>query len=446
MRWSTILLAASIYACGSSSESVFDPNKNGDGGGGGDGSTPPVLFGDAGGDARPCVGLECQVKQCANGGSTTLTGKVLDPSGRLGIYNVIVYVPNKPVEPFKQGVACDQCGAVSGSPVVSTLTDAKGEFRLEKVPSVPDLPVVIQIGKWRKQFKISTVNDCTDNPVPNTLTRLPGKKADGDMPQMVITTGSADSLECFLRKLGIDDSEFTGPTGNGKVHYYRGNGTQLAGGSPDAETLWSNPAELAKYDITLLSCEGSERRGNKDAHMQNILDYVNKGGKVFSSHFHYVWFRYGPQPLPTTATYGGVSTQNPYKIDTSFPKGNAFADWLVHNGASATKGSINLSAVRDSVGAYNPAVSTQWIYDDQPASSKYFSFNTPIGKKPEEQCGRAVFTDVHVSGNGSTSGTFPGFCTSNDFNDNEKALLFLFFDLSSCIQDEKEPPKPPPPR
>src|SRR5687767_2922790 len=96
MRWSMILLGAAMYACGSSGDgSVFDPNGNNDGDGGTDGSEPkqPDIFPDAGGDSRPCVGLECQVKQCAGGGSTTLTGKVLDPSGRLGIYNVIVYVP-----------------------------------------------------------------------------------------------------------------------------------------------------------------------------------------------------------------------------------------------------------------------------------------------------------------------------------------------------------------
>jgi len=36
-----------------------------------------------------------------------------------------------------------------------------------------------------------------------------------------------------IRKLGVDQGEFTNPTGTGKVHYFTGNGATLAGGSPE---------------------------------------------------------------------------------------------------------------------------------------------------------------------------------------------------------------------
>jgi hypothetical protein len=62
-----------------------------------------------------------------------------------------------------------------------------------------------------------------------------------------------------------------------------------------------------------------------------------------------------------------------------------------------------------------------------------------------------VFSDVHLSGV-SNDGTFPAECTNPNIDSppghagNEKALEFLFFDLSSCVQDDTKPPPPPPPQ
>jgi hypothetical protein len=76
----------------------------------------------------------------------------------------------------------------------------------------------------------------------------------------------------------------------------------------------------------------------------------------------------------------------------------------------------------------------------------YLSFNTPVSQPPSMQCGRAVFSDVHLSGL-SNDAVFPKECASADpkgaHATNEKALEFLFFDLSSCVQDNSQPPQPP---
>ncbi|MFO0639708.1 MAG: carboxypeptidase regulatory-like domain-containing protein [Polyangiaceae bacterium] len=436
-------------SCGSSEDPTEFPVGTADGGGGGGGGDGGggggFGFQDAASEAsRPCVGLECQQVACAGGGTTTVSGKVLAPEGTVPLYNAIVYVPNSKPEGFKEGVVCEQCGQVTGSPVVTALTNEKGEFVLQNVPVGSDIPLVVQIGKWRRQVTIPKVEKCVDTKVDGGLTRLPRSQAEGDIPRIAITSGSADSLECFLRKLGIADSEFTPPTGTGRVHFYQGNGSRLASGTtPAAQTLWGDSAALKKYDMTVLSCEGDERTGDKQAHYAKMKDYLDSGGKVFASHFHYVWFRYGTAPLPTAATWSPApSTSNPYQIDTDFPKGNAFADWLQNVGATTTRGQIDLSQVRNSIGDSAPAVSRRWIRSDNPKTAKYFSFNAPIGQPVDKQCGRGVFTDVHVSGSGGA--TFPSFCNSSPLSANEKALIFLFFDLSSCVGDDSKPPVPPP--
>jgi len=448
----TALLLATGFVllnCGSSPElSPFPEGEIDSGGGGGGNKDGGGGFGfvDSGGGeaSRPCVGLECQQVACSGGGTTSLSGKVYAPEGTVPLYNAIVYVPNSTPEAFKSGVVCEQCGAVTGSPVTTALTNEKGEFKLQNVPVGDNIPLVIQIGKWRRQITIPQVAKCVDTPIDAGNTRLPRTKAEGDIPLIGFTSGNADSLECFLRKLGIADSEFTPPTGNGRVHFYRGNGSVI-NGAPAAETLWNDATNLKKYDINMLSCEGSERTGDKSAHYAKMKDYLDSGGRVFASHFHYVWFRYGTAPLPTAATWSPApQTNGPYQIDTDFPKGVAFADWLQNVNATTTRGVINLSEVRDSIGDSAPAVSRRWIRSDTPKSAKYFTFNTPIGQPVDKQCGRAVFTDVHVSGQGSSGGNFPNFCNNNPLNANEKALIFLFFDLSSCVGDDTKPPIPPP--
>jgi hypothetical protein len=401
-----------------------------------------------------CVNLECAVPSCPTGGKTTLSGRVFAPEGTIPLYNAIVYIPNSKPDPFNDGATCDQCGKVTGHPITTTLTNEKGEFHLDGVPVGQDIPIVFQIGKWRRQVTAPILSACSDNHIDPALTRMPRSRDEGDIPKIAITSGSADSLECFLRKVGIADSEFGSPGGPGRVDYFTGNGASMSGGSPAAATLWNSTSTLMKYDIAILSCEGGERTGDKAQYYQQMLDYVNAGGRVFASHYHYVWWRYGPAPLPTTADWQNApGTHSPYAVDVDFPKGQAFAEWLVTPavGASTTKGQIDLLAVRDSVGDSNPSVSRRWIHSDDPKAGKYFSFNTPIGVSPDKQCGRAVFTDVHVSVSPAL-GTFPDFCSNPIFgggkalNPNEKALIFLFFDLASCVQDESKPPEPPPAR
>lgn len=415
------------------------------------------------GTAGPCVNLECKQVDCAAMGSptTTVSGTIYDPAGATPLYNVVVYVPNAPTEPFVDGPSCDSCAnALSGSPLVTTLTDTAGNFSLENVPVGQDIPLVIQIGKWRRQITLPSVNQCTDNPLTDTnLTRLPRNKTEGDIPRMAIATGDVDSLECVLRKIGVDDEEFTKPDGPGRIHLYTGmgaSGQDAGNNTPDESELWGADATLAKYDLVLFPCQGNEYYNSRASNAEwptiwgRMENYTAAGGRIFATHYSYVWMHgnggTGPGPWESVATWA-PNGQNPPDqdgiIDQSFPKGIAFAEWLVNVMASPTLGFMPVKVVRRDTSAVG-AQAQQWMSAQNPAGIPlHFTFNTPVTAQPVDQCGRVVFSDFHVS-NASTSGsTFPEECSDSPTTPQEKLVEFMLFDLSSCIIPDDEKPCPP---
>jgi hypothetical protein len=409
---------------------------------------------------------DCKQARCTAGQNTTLRGKVFDPAGRVPLYNVLVYVPNAPLDPIPVGPSCDRCDTpISGKPIASALSDTKGEFVLNNVPVGSDIPVVVQVGKWRREVKIPRIEPCTETVVddPNLL-RLPRNQGEGNIPKIALTTGGADRLECLLRKIGIEDSEFTPEAGTGRVNFFSANGSgglatsafsaALNGGVPftKATTFWEDPEAFKRYDMVILSCEGAQFPNEKsDAARAALVNYANLGGRVFASHWHNIWLQGGPPPWSEVATFGngGNLTDNyPGEVNTTFPKGNALADWLVNVGASMTRGQLLIQEGRRTVTAVNPTYSTPWIKSpmDQQQAVQYFTFNTPAGAMAGMECGRVVFTDIHVSGGarGAISDmagpAFPTGCVTTELSPQEKALEFILFDLSSCVQPDDKPP------
>jgi hypothetical protein len=432
----------------------------------------------------PCRDLECRqttctrgscvAQPCAAGVKTTVSGTVFDPAGKVPLYNVVVYVPNAALDPVPEGASCDRCNAtLSGKPIASAITDEQGHFVLENVPVGADVPLVIQVGKWRREITVpTTVASCVDTPIADTnLTRLPRNQAEGHIPKIALTTGAADALECLLRKIGIQDTEFTPAGGTGRVNLFAGTGgtnrygAALNGGAAiaGAQPWWDAVANLMGYDILLHSCEGTENPTNKSVMArQAFLQYTSAGGRAFLSHWHNYWLEQGPAPLPTVATFDHqADLPSPFTatLDTSFPKGQAMANWLVNVGGSTTPGQLTILAGQHTVDAVNATVSQRWIYSDAVPGSRtqtlrnpsvqYFTFNTPTGAPVEQQCGRVVLSDIHVSNAGTPADTsgpnlpFPSGCQATNLSPQEKALEFMLFDLSSCILPDSGVPQPP---
>ncbi|HEX3777509.1 MAG TPA: hypothetical protein VHV51_23725 [Polyangiaceae bacterium] len=451
-----------------------------------------------------------EVVPCADGGKTTISGTVWDPGKNTPLYNAVVYVPSDNTPPsFTDQVACEKCGAQQIKARAVALSDSNGHFVLDTdVPDTPNVELAVQLGKWFRQMTVK-VNPCQPNTLTDKdLTRLPQSKADGEyshIPKIALSTGHSDALECLLRKIGIDLSEFTTDAGDGRVNMFVGcinDTTQHYGANhfvdgtmfPSTNQLFDTPGELNQYDVVIFSCEGHKCSDTQDSptpiqtapHIAQLVDFANHGGRVYLDHDHYNWLNHiKGDELQDAAEFSSSSTAPPSplptNIDTDFPKGQAFAQWLVNVNASTTLGSLDIFSSKTSVeNIYPPAQS--WIYQTgMYADFFYFTIGTPFtlasdtssssdgtggeggasNTNDTQACGRVVFTDLHVSKSGggcdattTTCGEtddmsdqntpFPLGCTSTGLLPQEKALEFMLFDLTSCVQKETEPPAPPP--
>ncbi|MGO8998709.1 MAG: carboxypeptidase regulatory-like domain-containing protein [Polyangiaceae bacterium] len=473
-------LAALSPACAGGDQTGFQNGEEGGASSGSGGGIGSLLPGGDGGSGSPTT------PSCAGGGSTTISGTVYDPAQKNPLYGVVVYVPGSTPAPLPSGASCDSCDSLyTGGAVAAAVTDTSGKFTITDAPAGANVPLVIQIGKWRKQVTISTVTACADNPQPDKSLSLPANGTEGDIPSIAVSTGGADSLECLLLRMGLDASEYTGGAGGtGHIHVFEGSGVagltapSMSPAASSPASLWDSPSDLMKYDIVLLSCEGAETASMNQA---AIEQYTSAGGRVFASHYHYAWFNTGPFGADNLATWTTgehpITSTNPADlldvdtvIDTQLPdggvflKGQALDKWLGVVGALETSGDLQVAQAMHNADLGAANVSSQsWIHaatdTSTPGATQYFSFDTPVnaplgdGGEPS-YCGRVVYSDLHVGapsglaaqpdyGGIGHGGTVPTGCVVRDLSPQEKALEFMLFDLSSCVVPNDQVPPPP---
>ncbi len=436
------------------------------------------------------------------GQTTTITGHIYDPAGNNPLYKVVAYVPGSDPEPITDGITSGSCSCeslFSGSPVATAITDPTGAFSIADAPDGTDVPLVIQIGKWRNYFTIPKVTRCAVNdldtllPAKLTLPKTQTETKFSNIPTIAISTGNADSLECLLLRVGVAASVYTGDPKSTTAHIHIFGGTGIGGPVPNTDPpgpsssgtggLWDTDADINRYDIALLSCEGSET-GSPNPGV--LADFVNAGGRVFASHYHYAFFfdDQANKPAPefpnvadwTLAYQGAQGASDTYgtnlnaTVETTladaapFPEGAALSTWLGKVGA-LSQGELPIVVGRHDgvVGASN--VSTVWASSAgvTPPSSQYFSFDMPFDAGVDDAgnpsyCGRVVYSDLHVGAGeqdyGCTldpndciySGTTPQGCHQGRLLPDEDAIEFILFDLSSCVTPVSNVPQPPVPK
>jgi hypothetical protein len=114
---------------------------------------------------------------------------------------------------------------------------------------------------------------------------------------------------------------------------------------------------------------------------------------------------------------------------------------------------LGVQAIRHDIDDLDPMLAQAWATDTMPAPSNkagiaHLTFNTPLNPPIDpdnggpQYCGRVVYSDFHVANTEATGTNFPSACQSGPLTDQEKALAFMLFDLSSCVQPDSQPPPP----
>jgi hypothetical protein len=434
---------------------------------------------------------------------TILTGRVITPGrddantgNQVGVPNATVYLlrstnvadlPAIPTGIPADGMSCDRCEDQMLGPVLAgAVTDATGAFTIEEfVPVGVEIVLVVKVGRFRRATTLTLPASaaCQTTALPTTLpdnpARLPRDMMDGlavNIPHVAVTTGSVDAMECVLEKMGLSHAEFANPGGAERVNLYRGGptttgtppgtGARMDDSTPHATALYSDPATLQSYDLVIADCEGADwdqTFTERDASGANVREFVNRGGRMFASHWSYSWLAengtdpYDPMnpiatglgPAATWTSNGMMTSMGTGAISVGRPAASPriqnFADWMVNeNVTMAPAYTFAVIDPRDQNTAIG-ASSEEFVYrqDGNNMSVQQFSFNTPYAAPAEASCGRVAYSAFHVSAGGTmdpfADSIFPMHCMG-DLTNQEKVLLYMLFDLGACIGTEPPPP------
>ncbi len=388
------------------------------------------------------------------------------PNGTLPLSGAVIYVPNGDIPPIAEGAHCETCASwLPARPAAITTSGPDGSFVLHDAPIGVDVPVVVQVGKWRRTLTLPKVERCVNHPVDQALSRLPRNRREGILPRIALTTGACDDLGCLLPKLGIDPEEIGVPSdGDSKsVHVYLGAMDSSRGprGAAPASSLWSSLESLARYDMVLLSCECGERLENKGPSANEAMTrYLETGGRIFTTDFMYTWYRDTPSASLRSAidiAGGGHEGGKPVAIVPGEANGKPLSDWLRATSPTSpqvTEGQIDFESVFDNLRSVDKTRVRVWAQSSRPNAPasgpgpRVVSIDFPMQDAPEKRCGRAVHIDAHVhqaSDDDRVGPDYPRSCAAK-MGPGERALGYFLFHLATCITPPATRPVTPSPR
>ena len=329
LAFGALLLAGACgsNAPGSDSQASHGPDGGTIGSSGDDGGAlfAPTTLGDGGVTAstvpRCIVATQQCVNTCPGGGGTTVTGTVYDPGGEESALQHCRVHPELAAAAITPGATCYSCSASTrATPSPPRLRTPTAAFLIHDVPDGPNIPLVLQVGKWRRQFTLPNVRRaCEDNPQPDgdaqlaerTTRRRHSQYRDLDRgrrlarvpisPHRASTRASTGAAPTAVRAASISSkARAARPTRETRRVTNAAANTVLPG--PRSRTL-----DVRHRHSSVANGLAATRRGQRTAHSRTpapgAIRLRANGGRVFASHFHYAWFDSGPFGQANLATW-----------------------------------------------------------------------------------------------------------------------------------------------
>jgi hypothetical protein len=398
----------------------------------------------------------------------------MDPGLNVGLAGITVYVlrPGQspiviPDEPNDTAPVCDTCASLSSPTLTSVVTGPTGSFSLT-VAGAATYTVIAQIGRWRRiDFQVDVA--CGENKqlsnveiampsseavVSGQATCRAGETQCGDIPKIALVEGEAESLPCWLLKVGISSSEFA-PGAEGTAPRIQLYNSTTGGG----ESYWNGTAAvvppsvnallttLPEYSAEVRACDEVAGAATP-ADVSFVVDYANAGGRLLFNHLpgqriiDGAGMGMATWNVPDVATWNmSAMTPNVSQVATILdvsPLQQSFFGFMKAWDTTDFVGMFTSSMPRNNiltVGADSTALAT---FATVPSVAA-FVFDTPIAST-SGYCGRVVMNDLHASATRSTAltggttqaTTFPASCATTPLTPEELVLDYELFAMFDC--------------
>ena len=337
------------------------------------------------------------------GPKVELSGTTYAPNGTLPLAGVLVYWTTDEPEEIPDGVYCDACVKLPEN--TSVISGSDGRFKLS-VPTGREVYVVTQKGQFRRVRQVTFTED--DDKFDKKTTTLPGrmKKSDGDtIPKIGVMTEpdstTYDMIQTALKGLGIDQWD-------------------------DFDNDYGELDNLSSYHIMMFPCGSNAPRNQADK--DKVREFTAAGGKVYVSDYAMEWAdKVFPEFFEAPMTKDGRETA---------PKGqfedDGLAAWLASDGVDEDPSNTKFEGVWSSFHGLQSAdvPSPENNGNTITVEPKVWASVTSSGYGSGEAsvsysygCGREMASIFHVHGR-----------TPDDLLAQEKALLYMLLEVSSCIE------------
>lgn len=392
-----------------------------------------------------------------------ISGIVTAPNAEDPIPGAVVYLTATMPAAQPDGVSCDRCDLPAGVLAYST-SDARGRWSFVRgVNASGTFFLVVQKGRFRKVSPL-TVRSCVATTVPAAATRLPGSRMEGEIPRILVASGTTqsqldrpntgdwtyDDIGRVLRRIGVTEFDRAEPCRQAT------NTTNVTTVDCPFGSILADNARLRRYNVIVAPCgalgfnhswQVLDNASNRVI-ATNVRDWLRLGGRLYTSDTAYGLLA---RSAPSLVTFAGGTTlslsRDPANIGVggspSTPRmytgrvnDDALRTWLSDRGSLAMDGSIALTGFISPWVAIDSVPMTTRVAVDAEVEwyTQTMGMTMAAGRRPLTVsadytegggCGRVVFSSYEVDNRAASSAA--------PLTPQERVLEYMLFELGGCL-------------